>query len=139
MTEPLTPAEIADILLATSNLPCAEKVVALVDQYQQLSDKLSETVSAKSGPAESAVAEEYVAIGWLHKVIVDKRVNGGARDGQIQIGGVWGRPSDHLYFTVERALDRYVWWEAPVYVKATGLSDAATDPKADNGGSKEKP
>ncbi len=60
MTEPLTPAEIADILLATSNLPCAEKVVALVDQYQQLADKLAEAVSEKSGPVGERDGDKFL-------------------------------------------------------------------------------
>ncbi len=51
----LTPAQLAEVITQTMNLPCAELVVALVDQYQQFSERLSETVSEKSGPAESAV------------------------------------------------------------------------------------
>lgn len=67
---------------------------------------------------ESAERERAEAkpIGWLHKVIVDKRVTGGTREGQIEVGGVWGTPSDHLYFTPERCERRWFWWEAPVYL-----------------------
>ncbi len=94
-----------------------------------LHDK-SVSASVEREPSESAAADGYELIGWLHKVIVDKRISGGAREGQIQVSGVWGRPSEHLYFTPEPPVDRYFWWKAPVYVKPTALSNAATKPEA---------
>lgn len=79
---------------------------------------LNEQIATERAARESLERERSEAkpIGWLHKVIVDKRVTGGVREGQIEVGGVWGNPSDHLYFTPERCEGQYFWWEAPVYL-----------------------
>lgn len=53
--------------------------------------------------------------GWFYKLIVNKHVTGPPLPGQISIGGVWGTPSQHLHFSVDRPLDKYVWWESPAY------------------------
>lgn len=67
--------------------------------------------------AEARVAEES-PVGWLCKVIVNKHASGPPLPGQIQISGVWGTPSNHIYFSVDRPIDKWVWWEAPVYLSS---------------------
>ena len=53
--------------------------------------------------------------GWLYKIIVDKHLTGPPREGQTQIAGVWGTPSTHLHFSVDKPTDPWVYWQAPVY------------------------
>jgi hypothetical protein len=81
-------------------------------------------------PQADPVREERAGpIGWLYKIIVDKHLTGNPRNGQIQINGVWGTPSNHIYFSPETPTHQWIWWQSPVYLPAATRTEKPSEEK----------
>lgn len=76
---------------------------------------------------EKALRDAHVQIGWIYKVIVNKHVTGPPREGQIQINGVCGTPSDHIYFSTEPPAHEWMWWKSACF--ATNTDALSSTPK----------
>lgn len=96
----------------------ATRVVLLLNGQEEAGKLIADSESMGRLIADLREALDEKPIGWVCKVIVNKHVSGPPLEGQIKMGNVWGTPTDHIYFSIERPLDKWAYWEAPVYVRA---------------------